>query len=173
MYRGRSDYTRLALESILERFGGRSSYRDDFRGVKELGERKACFVTLHMKSGELRGCIGTLSPYREDLMEEIIGNAKSAAFGDPRFMPVTEGELEDIEISVDVLSEAVIIEDEGELDPQVYGVIVVKGGQRGVLLPDLPGIDSAGEQIGIAMDKAGISSREGMEIYKFTVVRYH
>jgi len=173
MYRGRSDYTRLALESILEGFGRKKSYRDDFKGVKELKERKACFVTLHMKSGELRGCIGTLSPYREDLMEEIIGNAKSAAFGDPRFHPVTEGELEDIEISVDVLSEAVRVKDEVELDPKVYGVIVVKGGRRGVLLPDLPGIDSTDEQLGIAMDKAGISSREGMEIYKFTVERYY
>lgn len=172
MYKGRSIYTRLAMESILEGLGIKKDYRKEYR-EEELRVKKACFVSLHMRNGDLRGCIGTLSPYREDLMEEIIGNAKSAAFRDPRFPPLTPDEAEEVVISVDVLEEAERIEDVSLLDPKVYGVIVECGERRGVLLPDLPGIDSVEEQLGIAMSKGRISPGEELELYRFRVNRYH
>lgn len=173
MYRGKSIYTSLAMKSILENLGGRSDFRRDFEPEENLMERKGCFVSLHMKNGDLRGCIGTLEPYRENLMEEIIGNAKSAAFGDPRFPPLTEEEVDGIEVSVDVLDKPEKIEGRAQLDPKVYGVIVESGGRRGVLLPDLPGVTDVEEQIQIAMSKAGIGREETIDLYRFKVKRYH
>ncbi len=173
MYRGRSIYTALAMKSILENLGGEGGYREEFKSQEKLMGRKACFVSLHMKNGDLRGCIGTLEPYRENLMEEIIGNAKSAAFGDPRFPPLTREEAEKIEISVDVLDKPERIEKKSQLDPKKYGVIVKRGVRRGVLLPDLPGVTDIDEQIQIAMSKAGIGLQEEVELYRFKVKRYH
>jgi len=173
MYRGRSIYTSLAMKSILENLGGKKDFREEFKSEEKLMERRACFVSLHMKNGDLRGCIGTLEPYRENLMEEIIGNAKSAAFGDPRFSPVNRGEIEGIEVSVDVLDMPEKIESRSQLDPKIYGVIVKKGERRGVLLPDLPGVTDIEEQVQIAMSKAGIGYEEDVELYRFKVKRYH
>lgn len=138
-----------------------------------LKEQKACFVSLKTKvSGELRGCIGTISPIKNDLAEEIVHNAISAAFQDPRFEPLTEPELEDVTISVDVLSFPEITEELIDLDPSVYGVIVEKGFRRGVLLPDLEGITSVEQQLKIAARKAGIDDLSSATIYRFTVTRY-
>ncbi|GLI55438.1 AmmeMemoRadiSam system protein A [Propionigenium maris DSM 9537] len=173
MYRGKSIYTSLAMKSILENLGGKGEYREEFNSEEKLMAQKACFVSLHMKNGDLRGCIGTLEPYRENLMEEIIGNAKSAAFGDPRFPPLTREEVEEIEVSVDILDKPERIEKRSQLDPKVYGVIVKKGVRRGVLLPDLPGVTDIDEQIQIAMSKAGIGAQEEVELYRFKVKRYH
>lgn len=173
MYRGRSIYTSVAMKSILENLGGEGNFREEFKCEEKLMERKACFVSLHMKNGDLRGCIGTLEPYRENLLEEIIGNAKSAAFGDPRFPPVSREEIDEIEVSVDVLDKPERIERKSQLDPKIYGVIVKRGERRGVLLPDLPGVTDIDEQIQIAMSKAGIGYQEEVELYRFKVKRYH
>lgn len=172
MYRGKSIYTEIALKSILEQWDGEKTWKE-YEKLEELKIKKACFVTLHLKNGDLRGCIGTLEPYREDLLEEIIGNAKSSAFGDPRFNRVTRRELEEIEISVDVLDIPEKIEDKEKLDPKIYGVIVEKGRRKGVLLPDLDGIDTVDEQLSIAMEKAGIYTEDGVQIYRFRVKRYY
>ncbi len=141
--------------------------------VGELTKKAACFVTLHMKSGDLRGCIGTLEPVRERLYDEIVANALSAAFHDPRFPPLSRKELGDLTISVDVLSPPEPVTDARELDPKVWGVIVSKGGRRGVLLPDLEGVDSVDQQLRIAASKAGIGDLSGVKIQKFRVVRHH
>ena len=105
-------------------------------------------------------------------MEEIRGNAISAGFNDPRFEPLKKEELEGVEISVDVLSPLEEVEDIKELDPKKYGILVSDGRSQGVLLPDLEGIDSVDQQINIAMSKAGITHRDGLDIKKFTVKRY-
>jgi len=140
--------------------------------VRALQERAAAFVTLK-KSGELRGCIGTFQPLQETLAEEIISNAISAATRDPRFPPVRPDELDDLEISVDVLSKPEPVGDVGELDPRRYGVIVQRGGRIGLLLPDLEGVDSVEEQLDIARRKAGIGQHEPIQIFRFTVERHH
>jgi AmmeMemoRadiSam system protein A/AmmeMemoRadiSam system protein B len=135
--------------------------------------RAPCFVSLKTLNGELRGCIGTIEPARETLAEEIIANAISAATNDPRFEPVRPEELSNLRYSVDVLlpAEETVMED---LDPSIYGVIVEDemSGRRGLLLPDIPGIANAQQQIEIAARKAGIARGEPVRLYRFKVERY-
>ena len=135
-------------------------------------ERKACFVSIKTTSGALRGCIGTLSPVNESLDREIIMNAISASTHDPRFPAMTKDELSNVVFSVDVLSEAEPIESINQLDPKKFGVIVSKGYRRGVLLPDLEGVDSAEQQVQIAAMKAGLYDLDDIKLERFTVTRY-
>jgi AmmeMemoRadiSam system protein A len=131
-----------------------------------------CFVSIHKSDGALRGCIGTLSPVTGNLASEILQNAVSSATRDPRFPPIEPEELDELVITVDVLGEAEATTTE-ELDPKRYGVIVQHGWKKGVLLPDLEGVDTVDEQLRIALMKAGISKGESYRIYRFTVKRYH
>jgi len=137
------------------------------------GQRAAAFVSLHSRTGDLRGCIGTLAPCCPTLGEEILENAISAGTRDYRFSPVTLGELANLEIKVDVLSEAEAIPSPEGLDPRRYGVIVSdEEGHRGVLLPDLEGVDTVEEQIRIACRKAGINPKGKFNLQRFTVERH-
>ncbi len=130
------------------------------------------FVSLH-ENGELRGCIGTIAPATENLAEEIVRNAVSAAARDPRFEPVRADELPHLDISVDVLTEPEPIASPDELDPARYGVIVIKGWRRGLLLPDLEGVDTVADQIAIAKQKAGIATADDdVTLERFEVVRH-
>lgn len=139
----------------------------------EMKQRAGVFVSLK-KHGQLRGCIGTFMPTTENVAREIIKNAISAATQDPRFPPVSEDELDMIEYSVDILSEPEKVNDLSELDPREYGVIVSKGFRKGLLLPDLEGVDTVQKQLEIAMYKAGIMPDEtDVDIYRFRVTRYH
>lgn len=139
---------------------------------KEMTENKsATFVSLH-KKGNLRGCIGTILPTTNSIAQEIINNAISAATHDPRFNPVTEDELDDLEINVDVLTIPEEIENESMLDPKKYGVIVTSGFKKGVLLPDLEDIDTVEEQLRIAKRKAGITDNEEVKLKRFEVIRH-
>jgi AmmeMemoRadiSam system protein A len=124
------------------------------------------------KDGELRGCIGTIEPVRRNLAEEIINNAVSAGVEDPRFLPLQLEELPDLTISVDVLAPPEPIDSEDDLDPRRYGVIVSSGGRVGLLLPNLEGIDTVAEQIGIARQKAGLWPDEPVSLARFEVTRY-
>nr|WP_320132919.1 AmmeMemoRadiSam system protein A [uncultured Holophaga sp.] len=138
------------------------------------GEQGGAFVSLHTRGGELRGCIGTLAATRSSLAEEIAANALAAGTRDHRFEPVTLPELPGLVIQVDVLSEPEPVSSSEDLDPMRYGVIVSgPGGRRGVLLPDLPGIASAREQIRIAARKAGLDpDRDPCQLSRFTVIRH-
>lgn len=139
---------------------------------QEMDERQAgVFVTLH-KEGALRGCIGTFQPTTSSIAEEIMQNAISACARDPRFPPVEEDELEDLIYSVDVLGEVEDIDDINALDPQRYGVIVTSGMKRGLLLPDLEGVDTVMKQVDIARNKAGIHEGEPIQLARFEVVRH-
>ncbi len=140
---------------------------------EELYRRRAgAFVSLK-EDGKLRGCIGTIQAVRSSLAEEIIHNAVSACSEDPRFSPVEEWEAERLTISVDVLGDTERISSPGELDPARYGVIVTKGGRRGLLLPNLEGVDTVEQQIAIAKQKAGIREYESVELERFEVVRHY
>ena len=138
-----------------------------------LGSRGPCFVSLKTLNGELRGCIGTIEPAKDTLAEEIVANAISAATSDPRFDPVREEELSNLRYSVDLLFPAEHAEME-DLDPAIFGVIVEdeSGLRRGLLLPDIPGIDDAQQQVEIAARKAGISQREPIRLFRFKVERF-
>ncbi len=133
--------------------------------------RAGAFVSIH-KQGRLRGCIGTISPTRDSLAEEIIQNAVSASTRDPRFEPIRPEELKWLEINVDVLGAPEDIASEAELDVKRYGVIVTRGHRRGLLLPDLEGVDTVRQQVDIARQKAGIGPDERVELQRFEVVRH-
>ncbi len=160
-----------ALETILEERGGDAEERARLEEL--LATPHACFVSLK-KHGELRGCIGTLAPARADLAHEICANAISAATADPRFPHVRADELGQLVLDVDVLSEPEPVDFLTDLDPAVYGVIVsAADGRRGVLLPDLAGVDTIEEQVAIAARKGGIDpAHERLFIQRFTVERH-
>ena len=129
------------------------------------------FVSIH-KNGYLRGCIGTFLPTTDCVAEEILQNAISAATRDPRFSEILPEEIPYLDINVDVLSEPEPISSKDELDVKRYGVIVTSGRKRGLLLPDLEGVDTVEEQIDIARQKAGILPEAEIELQRFEVVRH-
>ena len=136
-----------------------------------LNTQAGAFVSLH-KGGELRGCIGTIAATKEHVAAEIIANGISAASEDPRFDAVRPDELDFLSISVDVLGQAEDINSADELDPKRYGVIVTNGWRRGLLLPDLEGVDTAEQQIAISKRKAGIGANEPVKLQRFEVMRH-
>ena len=137
----------------------------------EMKQRAAgTFVSLK-KGGELRGCVGTIAPTERDIAHEIIANAIKAATSDPRFPSVDPEELGELTYAVDVLSQPEPCQRE-DLDPKRYGVIVEKDWKRGLLLPDLPGVDTPEEQLEIARRKAGIAEGASTQLYRFTVERH-
>ncbi len=137
----------------------------------EMKREAGAFVSIK-KRGNLRGCIGTFLPTQKNVAMEVIKNAIAAATQDPRFPPVTEDELDELEVSVDVLSTPEPVDDISQLDPKKYGVIVESGWRRGLLLPDLEGVDTVRQQLAIAMAKAGINPGEPVKVYRFTVERF-
>ncbi|MBF0318067.1 MAG: AmmeMemoRadiSam system protein A [Nitrospirae bacterium] len=140
--------------------------------VKEMQEKAGVFVSLK-KHGQLRGCIGTFAPMTENVALEIIRNAVAAATEDPRFSPVRAEELHDITFSVDVLSTPQKVNDPSELDHKKYGIIVTRDYRKGLLLPDINGVNSVEEQLRIAKLKANIHASEPVEIFRFEVRRYY
>ncbi len=137
----------------------------------EMKQRAGVFVSIK-KHGELRGCIGTFAPSRANVAEEIVINAISSATQDPRFMPVERSELKDLEYSVDILTEPEPVPNAAHLDPRTYGVIVECGYRRGLLLPNLEGVNRVEEQIDICRAKAGIAEDEPIRLYRFKVKRF-
>ncbi len=162
------DIAKRAVESYV-----REGRRIDVTDAPDdlLGKRAGAFVCLK-SGGELRGCIGTISPVSSSVAEEVRNNAIKSASSDPRFMPVTPEELPGLDYSVDILEEPEDIPDISHLDPKVYGVIVRSGMRSGLLLPDLEGVETAQEQVRIASMKAGIRSGEPIELQRFKVTRY-
>lgn len=136
-----------------------------------LNQKAGVFVSLK-KHGELRGCIGTISPTMDSVAEEILQNAISAGTRDPRFYPVEEDELEELQYSVDVLMEPEPIADVSQLDVKRYGVIVRNGYKSGLLLPNLEGVDTVEEQLDIVLQKAGIGKNERYTMERFEVIRH-
>lgn len=136
----------------------------------EMRGKAGVFVSIK-KSGQLRGCIGTFFPTEETIAHEVIANAIKSASADHRFSPITEPELACLTISVDVLSEPEPC-DEIRLDPSRFGIIVESGWRRGLLLPDLEGVDTVADQVAIAKNKAGIREGEQVSLFRFTVERH-
>ena len=165
------ELARRTIETFVRE--GRVEEAPDVSVDSLLGQRAACFVSIKTHEGDLRGCIGTVEPVQASLAEELIHNAISAATRDPRFLPVAASELPNLRYSVDVLSppESASFE---ELNPKTYGIIVedTRGQRRGLLLPDLEGIETAEQQLQIAARKAGIPPGADVKLYRFRVRRY-
>lgn len=164
-------YVRLARESLIYylKYG---EYLDipSYATDEMKKERRGVFVSLK-KDGQLRGCIGTIMPVTGCIAEEIIRNAVAAGENDPRFNPVTEDEIEEIDFSVDVLTQPEKCFKE-DLDPKKYGIIVKSGMKCGVLLPDLQGVNTIDQQLSIALKKGNIDFNENYTIERFEVVRH-
>lgn len=165
-------FVRLARETIEQYVRSKEVLCCPDTLPEEMRKRRAgVFVSLK-KDGRLRGCIGTIQAVQASLAEEIIYNAVSACSKDPRFEPVSQEELEHLTIHVDVLGDTERIDSPEELDVKRYGVIVTSGYRRGLLLPNLEGVDTVEEQIAIARQKAGIGGTEEVELERFEVVRH-
>ena len=160
---------RYTIENYIKT--GRRPKLPDGLPPEMTSKRAGVFVSLK-KYGDLRGCIGTIGPVTKNIAEEINRNAVSAAAEDPRFDPVQVSELSDLVYSVDILGEPELITSENELDVKRYGVIVTSGYKRGLLLPNLEGVDTVTQQIDIARQKAGISKFEPYTLERFEVVRH-
>ena len=167
-------YVRLARQAVEHyvRFSKRLPLPSAKDVPDELFSRRAgTFVSIHEK-GQLRGCIGTILPTEPSIASEIISNAISACSRDPRFSRIRPAELPYLEISVDVLGEIEDIDSPDQLDVKRYGVIVSRGRKRGLLLPDLEGVDSVEDQIEIARQKGGIREDEPYSLQRFEVIRH-
>jgi AmmeMemoRadiSam system protein A len=151
---------------------GKVLQRPDGDLAPEMKERAGVFVCLKIR-GMLRGCIGTFEPQEPDVAAEVIRNAVSASTCDPRFSCVRQDELDQIEYTIDVLTAPEQVNGPADLDPKRYGVIVQAGRRRGLLLPDLEGVDTTEEQVGIAMQKAGIAPGAQVTLFRFEVKRYN
>jgi AmmeMemoRadiSam system protein A len=162
---------KLAKDTIEQYIRNRNIIGPPDAPVPEMNAKAGVFVSIKKKGG-LRGCIGTFQSTTENVAAEIIQNAISAATEDPRFPPVSKSELGALEYSVDVLTAPEKVKSKNDLDPKKYGVIVKSGERKGLLLPDLEGVDSVDEQISIASMKAGIYLGEDIELYRFEVKRY-
>jgi len=154
-----------------------------------LKKKSGTFVTIE-KSGQLRGCIGTYLPIKENIAEEIIHNAIAAATEDYRFGPIQKDELPELSYAVYILEKPELVKDIKILDPKKYGIIVkttpltypdgsdvVFNGhfvvKSALLLPDLEGIDTVEKQISITCQKGGINPlKEKIIIYKFRTQKY-
>lgn len=189
-------YTKLARNTIEEYVKNNKIIKIPADLTDDLIKKRAgTFVSIHTKhgstrkdgktsldstrdqqidaEGELRGCIGTILATKKNIAQEIIDNAISACSRDYRFSPIVKDELDNLDISVDVLGEPESIEGISSLDPKKYGVIVKsEDGRTGLLLPNLPGIDDPEYQIAIARQKAGILPNEPIYLYRFEVIRH-
>ena len=164
-----TDLARKAVEEYI--VSGKETEIEEAELPDILKKEAGVFVTLK-KDGNLRGCMGTFRPVQKNAAYEIISNAMTAAENDPRFPELRKEELNEIKISVDILSEPEQVRDISELDPKKYGILVKGGHQTGLLLPDLEGIDTAKKQLNTAKRKAGLREDADVKIYRFTVSRF-
>ncbi|MBI4215842.1 MAG: AmmeMemoRadiSam system protein A [Chloroflexi bacterium] len=160
----------LARQAV-ERYVLQETMPEPLAATPEMGERAGVFVSIK-KWGELRGCIGTFVPTCPQVAAEVIANAVSSACRDPRFPPVQPSELPHLSYSVDILSPLEAVDGLEALDPKVFGCVVEAGGRRGLLLPDLEGVETAEQQVAICCFKAGIDPGGGLKLFRFRVQRY-
>jgi len=161
---------RLASEAVADGM----TPEDATIQADELASAQAgAFVSLKI-DGQLRGCIGTIAPTCGSVAEEVCQNAVSACAHDPRFLPVRKDELDSLVYDVDVLGEAEEVAGTDGLDVRRYGVIVsCADGRRGLLLPDLDGVDTVDEQVSIAAHKGGIDlASDDYRLERFEVIRH-
>jgi len=168
----------LLAKSAIEEYikEGREISPPDDLPERFFEEKAGVFVTIK-KDRELRGCIGTFLPTKENIAQEIISNAIAAATRDYRFAPVQEQELPFLEYTIYLLNDPEPVSSLEDLDPKKYGVLVkseMAGGavRTGLLLPDLEGVETAEKQVSIACRKAGIHSQDKTSLFRFSVEKF-
>jgi AmmeMemoRadiSam system protein A len=165
-------YTSLARQALINYLKtGKAEVSASLTDMEIFKKKGGCFVTLY-KNGELRGCMGTIEPTQENLGREIMQNTVRAAIYDSRFLPVTEEELPFLAYAVDIIHQPEIIHAAEGYNVKEYGIIVMKEGRTGLLLPNLDGINTPAEQLRIALGKAGISLSEQFVMKRFQSEHY-
>ncbi len=135
--------------------------------------KRGVFVTILAPGGELRGCVGTLYPKHGNLVEETRHAARSAAFSDRRFAPVTGDELSRLRLEVSVIEPPEDVASEDQLDPERYGVVVTAAdGREGCLLPGLPEVRTVEQQVDCARRKGGIQRWEQVRLQRFHAAKF-
>ena len=168
----------LSLEAVYSKLRDikdniNQKYSFLFKEFKDIN--LGCFVSFYINDN-LRGCIGTIEPVFDNLILEIINNSISAAFKDPRFESISLKEYPYLKNKIDFIINIEKINDISKLNPKEYGIIVKKGDKKGVLLPDIPTINTIEKQLEITFNKAGLKyNKENLfkenEIYRFQVIR--
>lgn len=153
---------KLAEESVLFE-------ADELR--RFLSESRGVFVSIKNHRG-LRGCMGSVVPRKKSILEEVIFQTKQASMNDPRFDPLSQSDLLEITVTVELLSDLERVENSDELNPQIYGVLIQSGENRSLLLPNLEGIDDVETQLKIASNKGGFTVNEIETIHRFTVEKF-
>lgn len=165
-----AEFAKLIVETHIKE-GKKPSLPTSLIGIDIT--KAGAFVSIKTSNGDLRGCIGTIFPTKNTVIEEIIHNAIAASTQDPRFEAVKRFELKNLVYSVDILHPPESVKSLTELDPMVYGIIVAsQSGKQALLLPDLEGIETVEDQVAICMNKAGIASQEAISVSRFKVDRY-
>ena len=164
----------IARRSVEAALNGETTTTSDVPERDPLSQHRAgVFVTLHTLKGDLRGCVGTIEPRRANVVAETWHNARSAAFHDRRFKPVKARELPQLVFEVSLLEPAEDVASTADLDPRQYGVIVSgSGDRRGLLLPNIEGIDTVEQQLEIARRKAGLGAHETVRLQRFRISRF-
>ena len=166
------EYIRLAYQSIESYVKYQKKIEvPPYTSRELLDNRKGVFVTIY-KWNRLRGCIGSIIPTNTNIAEEIISKAISSSTFDPRFHPITEDELDYLEIHVDILEPLEQIDSLDKLDVKKYGVVISSGFKRGVLLPNIETVETVEDQIRIAMEKGDITLEDDIIIERFEVTRH-
>ncbi len=164
-------YVQLAKDSVRYFLSHKQKLPCPQKLSKDLREQAASFVSIR-KNKQLRGCIGSLEPQEPNLAMEIIENAVKAAHSDPRFDPITPDEMDQLTFSIDVLTPLEKVPNSACLDPRVYGLVVKSNENQGVLLPDIEGVATVKEQLGICRAKGKIKEADPQELYRFKVYRF-
>jgi AmmeMemoRadiSam system protein A len=162
----------LARQSVTAALRGTSELPPAASG-QYLSLQRGVFVTLHERSGMLRGCAGTILPACASVVAETWRSARLAALQDSRFPPVEADELPNLRFDVSVLHSMEKISSADELDPERYGVVVsTEDGRRGLLLPGIAEIKTGGQQLGLARKKGWIGPGEPVMLQRFQVDRF-
>ena len=137
-----------------------------------LNQSRGVFVTLWEGQRKLRGCMGRTEGITPSLTQEVAECAILAATRDPRFQPLTQAtQLQELSIELSLLMPLEPIVNESALDPQRYGVVVSAGKRRGLLLPNVDGIDTVREQLHVACQKGKIDPDEPYALSRFEVLK--
>jgi AmmeMemoRadiSam system protein A len=167
-----------SIQSGLDKGSALQVHPDDYPPA--LSAMRASFVTLK-RSGDLRGCIGSLTPVTS-LVEDVAHNAFAAAFWDPRFVPLTAAELQGLEIAISVLgpTEPIAFSSEqdllGKLRPGIDGLVLQDGRNRGTFLPAVwESLPQPADFLDHLKQKAGLPASywsDTLEIQRYTTVSF-
>lgn len=172
---------RAAISAALNR-PENFDLEDALKTYPTLKENGAAFVTINTKSnGQLRGCIGSLHAHRP-LYEDIIHNARAAALSDPRFLPLSAEELDQVKLEVSILSEPQIlnytdIEDlKSKIVPFQDGVVLKLDSRQATYLPQvweqLPQFDDFFSNLCLKANLGIDCLSQHPEISTYTVKKY-